>query len=65
MLDPPGTPGNDFEQLFHAENLALAQRLHGDRLLHTDFYGNGTHSWPYWQRELHRSLPMLLRALDH
>jgi diacylglycerol O-acyltransferase / trehalose O-mycolyltransferase len=26
-------------------------------------YGPGTHSWPYWQRELHASLPMLLRAL--
>ena len=28
-----------------------------------DAYGNGTHSWPYWQRDLHRSLPFLLKAL--
>jgi len=28
-----------------------------------DFYGRGTHSWPYWQRELERALPMLLSAL--
>ena len=26
-------------------------------------HGPGTHTWPYWERELHRSLPMLLRAL--
>jgi diacylglycerol O-acyltransferase / trehalose O-mycolyltransferase len=26
-------------------------------------YDPGTHDWPYWQRELHRSLPLLLNAL--
>jgi S-formylglutathione hydrolase FrmB len=31
--------------------------------LTTDFYGAGTHTWPYWERELHRSLPMLLNSL--
>ena len=29
----------------------------------TDFYGAGTHSWPYWQQELHRSFPMLMQAI--
>jgi S-formylglutathione hydrolase FrmB len=28
-----------------------------------DDYGNGTHIWPYWQRELHRALPVLLATL--
>ncbi len=28
-----------------------------------DAYGPGTHSWPYWERGLHASLPMLLTAL--
>ncbi len=28
-----------------------------------DFYGNGTHTWPYWQRELHRAFPMLMAAI--
>ena len=37
------------------------QRLHIPATI--DFYGPGTHSWPYWQRELHRALPILLRAL--
>jgi S-formylglutathione hydrolase FrmB len=26
-------------------------------------YGPGTHSWPYWQREMHAFLPMMLEAL--
>jgi S-formylglutathione hydrolase FrmB len=45
-------------------NTALAGRLRrlGIRA-RTDFYGPGTHTWPYWQRSLHRALPMLLRAL--
>ena len=25
-----------------------------------DFYGRGTHDWPYWERELQRSLSLLL-----
>jgi S-formylglutathione hydrolase FrmB len=31
--------------------------------LTTDFYGSGTHSWAYWDREMCRALPMLLGAL--
>ena len=27
-----------------------------------DAYGPGTHSWPYWERELHTALPMLSGA---
>jgi diacylglycerol O-acyltransferase/trehalose O-mycolyltransferase len=63
-LDPPGATQDPIETMLHGENLALAQRL---RELHIraqlDFYGPGTHTWPYWERELHRSLPLLLRAL--
>ena len=29
----------------------------------THFYTGGEHSWPYWQRELHRSYPMLTAAI--
>ncbi len=28
-----------------------------------DDYGGGTHTWPYWQRELHKAMPMLMAAL--
>jgi len=45
-------------------NHVLALRLtEAGVQLTTDFYGPGTHSWPYWERELHRSLPLLLCAL--
>ncbi|MGW0536529.1 alpha/beta hydrolase [Streptomyces sp. NPDC003032] len=29
----------------------------------SDFYGNGTHDWPYWERALHRSWPTLAQGL--
>lgn len=29
----------------------------------TDYYGDGSHDWPYWQRELHRTWPMFAAAL--
>lgn len=63
-LDPPGST-SELEADFHRQNQALAARLKraGAKHVVTDFYGPGTHSWPYWQRELHSSLPMLLRAL--
>jgi len=45
-------------------NVAFATRLRQLGIeAATDFYGPGTHTWPYWERELHRSLPLLLRAL--
>ena len=28
-----------------------------------DADGPGTHTWPYFERELHKSLPLLLQAL--
>ena len=62
-FDPPGrTDGT--ERLLHPMNVALAARLRRLGVRATiDFYGPGTHTWPYWQRSLHRALPMLLRAL--
>ncbi|MFG3280796.1 alpha/beta hydrolase [Streptomyces sp. NPDC048111] len=62
--DPAGTPDDAWEAYFEQQNLALAARLRalGSPPV-TDFYGPGIHEWPYWQRELHRSLPMLLAAL--
>ncbi|MEV5279580.1 alpha/beta hydrolase family protein [Streptomyces sp. NPDC052811] len=61
--DPPGAKDAS-ETFFDHQNQALAGRLRalGSPPI-TDFYGPGTHDWPYWQRELHRSLPMLLAAL--
>ncbi len=63
-LDHKSTASSD-EKLYLAENQHLADRLHdlGDQHLVTDFYGAGTHTWPYWQRELQRALPMLLASI--
>jgi S-formylglutathione hydrolase FrmB len=30
----------------------------------TNLYRPGTHSWPYWQRELHRIWPAVMKELD-
>jgi diacylglycerol O-acyltransferase / trehalose O-mycolyltransferase len=62
-FDPPGTT-DDGEAWIQQMNLDFAARLAQLRIpVTTDFYGPGTHSWPYWERELHRSLPLLLDAL--
>jgi S-formylglutathione hydrolase FrmB len=62
-FDPPGT-FDQLEAALGSQNQALAGQLERVRAeVHLDFYGPGTHSWPYWERELHRSLPMLLGAL--
>lgn len=29
----------------------------------TDYYGPGTHTWPYWERSLHRSWPTLANGM--
>jgi len=63
-LDPSGATSDGLEQFVYAETVAFVDRL---RALHipaaVDLYGPGTHTWPYWQRELHRSWPLLTRAL--
>jgi diacylglycerol O-acyltransferase/trehalose O-mycolyltransferase len=58
--------GNEgaIERSLRAENEALAAALTRAHVPATlDFYERGTHDWPYWQRELHRSLPVLLQGL--
>jgi diacylglycerol O-acyltransferase/trehalose O-mycolyltransferase len=62
-FDPPGTT-DPFEAFLNVMNYVTAARFaEAGVQLTTDFYGPGTHSWPYWERELHRSLPLLLDAL--
>jgi diacylglycerol O-acyltransferase/trehalose O-mycolyltransferase len=47
------------------QNTAFVERLRQLGIpVRFDAYGPGTHVWPYWQRELHRSLPQLLGALQ-
>jgi diacylglycerol O-acyltransferase / trehalose O-mycolyltransferase len=62
-FDEPGQPEDVVEATVYREGRAFARRL---RRLHipveADFYGHGVHDWPYWERELERSLPLLLGA---
>ncbi|RSM86249.1 esterase family protein [Kibdelosporangium aridum] len=62
-FDPPSAPADE-EVLLMEMNRLTADRLNrAGAPLTTDFYGPGTHTPAYWERALHRSLPMLLRAL--
>jgi diacylglycerol O-acyltransferase/trehalose O-mycolyltransferase len=65
VLDPPSTPPDLFIEPLCAEmNTAFARRLQevGANVT-TDFYGPGTHNWPWWQRSLHVSFPLLTEPL--
>jgi diacylglycerol O-acyltransferase / trehalose O-mycolyltransferase len=47
-----------------AETRAFVRRAHTLGVpVRADLYGAGVHDWPYWQRELHRALPLLLDAV--
>lgn len=63
-LDPPGAAPDELERLLGEQSVALAARLRAEHVpVRTDFYGPGRHTWPYWERALHRSFPMLERAM--
>lgn len=63
-LDPAGST-SPTEADFNRQNHALAGRIRalGGTRLTTHLYGPGNHYWAYAKRELHLSLPMLLRAI--
>lgn len=67
-LDTGGTPleeARQTEQQLAPGNTAFVHRLRDLGIPATvDAYGPGTHSWPYWQRELHRVLPGIMEALQ-
>jgi diacylglycerol O-acyltransferase/trehalose O-mycolyltransferase len=62
-LDPAGTEDDPLESALFATNQSLAARLRALDAPVTTHFTSGTHSPAYWERELHRSLPLLLRAL--
>ncbi|PWW59408.1 S-formylglutathione hydrolase FrmB [Actinokineospora spheciospongiae] len=63
-LDPPGKGGDPLDA-----STLLTSRSFTDRLKQlgipatVDYYGKGTHSWPYWERALHNSWPVLAKGL--
>ncbi len=54
------------EQQVHDMSVSLHNRLTALGIGHVwDGYGPGTHSWPYWQRDLRRALPSLQATFAH
>jgi S-formylglutathione hydrolase FrmB len=52
------------EKQVNVETQALNNKLHDLNIPTDSHFYTGTHSWPYWQEELHRSLPGLLQAIN-
>jgi S-formylglutathione hydrolase FrmB len=62
-LDPPGQ-SDIFESSALGTSVSFTDRLKLKGIPVTvDYYGPGTHSWPYWQRALRNSWPVLAGAL--
>ncbi|HSW99517.1 MAG TPA: alpha/beta hydrolase family protein [Patescibacteria group bacterium] len=51
------------EKQVNVEAHALVGKLQGLNIPADSHFYTGTHSWPYWQEELHRSLPGLLNSI--
>ncbi len=50
----------------HEMSRSLHRRLLALGIPHAyDDYGPGTHSWPYWQRDLREDLPRIMRTFRH
>src|SRR2546421_12402182 len=46
-------------------NQAFVAALDAAAVSHSDeFYGNGTHAWPYWERDLGHFLPQMAAAFQ-
>ena len=63
-LDGPLATPDPIERVVMAMNLRLDWALAAAGVPATiEFYGNGTHTWPYWQRDLRRFLAWLTPQL--
>jgi S-formylglutathione hydrolase FrmB len=63
-LDEGGLPYDPVEGGVYEQTVSLHEKLVALGIPHTyDYYGNGTHSWPYWARSLRRSLVDLMGVL--
>jgi diacylglycerol O-acyltransferase / trehalose O-mycolyltransferase len=63
-LDETGHGEDRIEATVHREGRSFVNRLRRLGIpVESDFYRPGVHTWRYWNRELERSLPLLLRAL--
>lgn len=73
-----GTPGpldnkytvtdftEEIENIVDQSTFAFAYILSQHHIsYYADFYGNGTHSWPYWTRDLREVLPKIMYDFSH
>jgi S-formylglutathione hydrolase FrmB len=61
-VDAPGAYG--IEQVVKQMNLSFARALDAAAVPYVkDFYQGGYHGWPYWERELHWSLPQIISLI--
>ena len=61
-FEEPGAQRDPIERAVDGESHAFVAALRRRGIpVRTDFYGPGIHDWPYWERELRRALPLLLR----
>jgi S-formylglutathione hydrolase FrmB len=75
MLTGNGLPGGPYpwepatgaiEYDIHEQNVDMNARLDALKIPHFyDDYGAGDHSWPYWQRDLEQTLPMIMAGFAH
>ncbi len=67
-LDTPSSfaGGSGIEQLINADNQDFEARLASLGIpTYFDAYGPGTHSWPYWTRDLQWSIDKIMADFDH
>ncbi|GAA3042076.1 alpha/beta hydrolase family protein [Streptosporangium longisporum] len=63
-LDAPSTGRDEGEASLLGQSVTFAERARASGAEVTaDFYGPGTHTWPYWRRGLERALPMLMDTI--
>ena len=63
-LDPSGASLDVLEVAAQVASQTFTARLSSLGIpVTTDYYGSGSHSWPYWQREFHDSWPIIAAAL--
>jgi len=67
VTNPTGTGGaGGIEALTHYSTDAFLGHLKQAHIPYVDYdYGSGTHSWPYWARDLRRFLRPLMRRFAH
>jgi len=60
------TTGDAVETVVHRMNVSFHDRLDALGIASTwDDYGPGTHTWPYWQRDLRETLPQIMATFAH